>query len=139
MSGSFVIDSSIGFAWVHPSQATAETQSLLREVHAGATIVVPELWFLEIANGFLVLQRRKKLAAGERKTALESLGRLNLLVDGDSVKAAFYKTSEIAEKHELTVYDAVYLELALRRGLPLASRDQSLNRAARTLGVECPC
>jgi predicted nucleic acid-binding protein len=135
LSGSFVIDSSIGFSWIYPAQASRSTESLLQQLDAGANVVVPELWFLEIANGLLVLQRRKKLSAGERKEALNTLVALNLIVDDESGKRAFDSISELAEKHSLTVYDAAYLELAIRRNLPLASRDESLLRAARSAGV----
>ena len=106
MSGGFVIDSSIGFSWVYPAQASRSTESLLQELEAGANVVVPELWFLEIANGLLVLQRRKKLSAGERKEALKTLMALNPIVDDESGKRAFDSISELAEKHSLTVYDA---------------------------------
>jgi len=97
---------------------------------------VPELWLLEIANGLLVRQRQKKLTAAERKTALATLAALNFIVDTDAGKAAFKATSEMAEKHGLSVYDATYLEVALRRSLPLASRDGPLLRAAKRSGVK---
>jgi predicted nucleic acid-binding protein len=125
----------VGFAWVHPAQATADSDRLLRKVEAGATVVVPEFWFLEMANGLLVLQRRKKLPAAERRAALETLAALNLTADTESGKAAFHRTSQLAEDHGLSVYDAAYLELALRRGLPLASRDGSLLAAAKRARV----
>ena len=136
MSQVFVIDASVGFAWLHPAQATPETEKLLEQVGNGAQVVVPSLWFIEIANSLLVLQRRKKLTADERKSALETLGALNLTVDEESAREAFRKVSELAEKHGLTAYDAVYLELALRRKLPLASRDESLRQAAKHCGLK---
>jgi predicted nucleic acid-binding protein len=136
LSVNFVIDSSVGFAWIHPAQATLETERLLESIEAGATVVVPDLWFLEVANGLLVLQRRKKITAADRKSALETLLALNLTVDADGGKAAFNETSDLAEMHGLTIYDAAYLELALRRKLPLASRDHSLVAAARNSGVK---
>jgi predicted nucleic acid-binding protein len=136
LKGDWVVDSSVGFAWVHPHQAIPETDKLLDDVGAGATIVVPELWFTEMANGLLVLQRRKKLTAQERKTALQTLAGLNLTVDEEAGKMAFRKTSELAEKHGLSVYDATYLEIALRRKLSLASRDNALRQAARQCGLK---
>lgn len=131
MSAGFVIDASVGFAWVHPAQSSVETEKLLEQLGNGAQVVVPSLWFIEMANSLLVLQRRKKLTADERKSALDTLGALNLTVDEESARTAFGKASELADKHGLTVYDAVYLELALRRKLPLASRDEALRQAAR--------
>jgi predicted nucleic acid-binding protein len=135
VSRAWVIDASVGFAWVHPDQATPATDSLLAQIEAGAAVVVPALWFAEMANTLLVLQRRKKLTAAERKAALETLSRLNFTVDEEAGRAAFQKTSELAEKHGLSVYDAIYLEIALRRKLPLASRDNALLAAARRCHV----
>jgi len=132
----WVIDASVGFAWVHPDQATPATDALLQQVEAGATVVVPMLWFAEMANTLLVMQRRKKLTAAERKAALDTLNRLHLTVDEEAGRAAFQKTSQLAEKHGLSVYDATYLEIALRRKLPLASRDTALLAAARRCHVK---
>jgi predicted nucleic acid-binding protein len=136
LSAAWVIDSSIGFAWIHPAQATPATDRLLEQVEAGAIIVVPSLWFAEVANGLLILQRRRKLTSGERKEALETLSKLNFTVDEEAGQTAFGKVSELAEEYELTVYDAIYLELALRRKLPLASRDNALTNAAGKAGVK---
>jgi predicted nucleic acid-binding protein len=131
-----VVDSSVGFAWIHPNQATEATERLLDEVACGAAIVVPVLWFFEIANSLLVLQRRKKLTAAERKIGIETLSKLPLTVDEESGKTAFGRVSELAEQYDLTVYDATYLELAIRRKLPLASRDDALNASAKKAGVK---
>jgi len=135
VSGAWIIDSSVGFAWVHPNQATPETDKLLEEVGAGAMVVVPSLWFLEMANSLLVLERRKKLTSEEGNVALATLSAMNFSVDEEASRAAFRKTSELAEKHELTVYDATYLEVALRRKLPLATRDGALLNAAKKCGI----
>lgn len=135
MSTGCVIDSSVGLAWVHPDQATPETDKLLAAVETGSNILVPSLWFLEIANGLLALQRRKKLTATERKTALETLARLNFTLDEEAGRA-FREISELAAEHGLSVYDAVYLELAVRRKLPLASRDEALCKAAQSCRVK---
>jgi predicted nucleic acid-binding protein len=98
--------------------------------------VVPPLWFLEIANGLLAAQRRKLLTPLERKTALKRLSELTYIVDEEAPHAAFYRTSDLADKHGLSVYDAGYLELALRRRLPLASRDAALRQAAKQHGLK---
>ena len=135
MNETFVVDASVGFAWVYPTQASVQTDKLLELVESGATIVVPSLWFLEVANGLLSAQRRKLLTTAERKKVLEKLSALTFNVDEDSGRAAFQKTSDLAEKHNLSIYDAAYLEIALRRKLPLASRDEPLRRAAKRSGV----
>lgn len=136
MSASFIVDASVGFAWVYEEQATPKTDGLLNQVAAGATVVVPALWFLEMANVLLVAQRRHLLTAIQRKAALEKLTAMQFTIDEEGTRHAFGITSELAEKHRLTIYDATYLELALRRSLPLASRDEALKTAARRCGVK---
>jgi len=131
----FVADASVGFAWVYPNQASPDTEALLEEVETGSDIMVPPLWFLEVANSLLAAQRRKLLTSAERRAALEKLSGLTFVIDQDSTQAAFQKTSELAEKHNLSVYDAAYLELATRRRVPLASRDAPLREAAKRCGL----
>jgi predicted nucleic acid-binding protein len=135
VSETFIVDASVGFAWVYPAQASSETDRLLELVESGAVIVVPSLWFLEVANGLLAAQRRKLLTAAERKKAFERLSDLTFSVDEEAGRAALKKTSDLAEKHGLSVYDAAYLETALRRKLPLGSRDEPLRKAAKRCGV----
>jgi predicted nucleic acid-binding protein len=136
VSASFIVDASVGFAWVDQGQATPETDHLLNEVAAGATVIVPALWFLEMSNVLLIAQRRRRLTAGQRKAAMEKLTAMQLTVDEAGSRNAFGKTSELAEKYGLTIYDATYLELALRRSLPLASRDEALKNAAKQCGLK---
>ncbi|MCI0419978.1 MAG: type II toxin-antitoxin system VapC family toxin [Acidobacteria bacterium] len=136
MNGSFVVDASVGFAWVHPGQATEQTDKLLDAVEAGSGVVVPGLWLLEVANALLVAVRRKKMTDTDRKVALEYLGRLSFSVDQEAASLAFGKISELANRHGLSVYDATYLELAMRRALPLASKDSPLRRAAKKSGIK---
>ena len=136
MSASFIVDASVGLAWVYQGQATPETDQLLNDVAAGATVIVPALWYLEMANVLLIAQRRRRLTAVQRKAALEKLTAMQFTVDEEGTHHAFGKISELAEKHGLTIYDATYLELALRRSLPLATRDGALKTAAKRCGVK---
>lgn len=141
MSDAYVLDASIAFSWVFPSQASVEADALLENVKAGMALVVPPLWFLEVANGLLAAQRRRLLTTSERTDALRQLSALTVTVDDEGVRAAFGRMSTLAEEHGLSVYDAVYLELAMRRALPLASRDKAILAAAARNGVkvfECP-
>lgn len=130
------MDASVGFAWVYQDQATPETDQLLNAVAAGATVIVPALWYLEMSNVLLIAQRRRRLTPVQRQAALEKLTALQFTVDEEGARHAFGKTSELAEKYGLTIYDATYLELALRRSLPLATRDKSLKTAARQCSVK---
>lgn len=135
MSTGFVVDASVGFAWVYQGQATPETDQWLNDVAAGATVTVPTLWYLEMANVLLIAQRRHRLTAIQRKAALERLSAMQFRVDEEGTRHAFGKTSELAEKYGLTIYDAIYLELAWRRSLALATRDEALKTAAKKCGV----
>jgi predicted nucleic acid-binding protein len=136
MSEGFIADSSVGVAWAAHSQASEATDDLLDSVAAGTPLVVPALWPFEVANSLLVLLRRKKILAEERERALSALARLPLVVDEDGPRLALGSISALAAEHGLTVYDAAYLELAVRRKLPLASRDEALCKAARGCRVK---
>ena len=135
MSAAFVVDASVALAWVLPSQASPEAEELLRRTEAGAELVVPSLWFLEVANGLLVAERRKIIVALDRRLALRRLSALALTIDSDNARSAFGRTSELAVQYGLSVYDAAYLEIAVRRALPLGTRDRALRSAAERSGV----
>jgi predicted nucleic acid-binding protein len=90
----------------------------------------------EVANSLLVLMRRRRISREEYTRARHDLADLRPTVDDEGPHRAFGEVLDLAYKHALSVYDAFYLELALRRGLLLASRDGALNRAARRSGVK---
>jgi predicted nucleic acid-binding protein len=131
----FVADASVAIGWVHPAQATKLTEAMLEEVAAGARLEVPALWPLEVANALIVLQRRRKLTEDERSLALRWLRGLPLHIDHEMATLAFSELSELAAEHQLSIYDAAYLELAQRRDLALGCKDGPLRRAARKVGV----
>lgn len=135
MIAAFVADASVAIGWVHPAQATTETAAMLDAVADGAALEVPALWPLEVANALTVLVRRRKLRADERQLALVWLRGLPLRIDHDAASLAFSRLSELATAHDLSVYDAAYVELALRRGLPLGCKDGPLRKAARKAGA----
>lgn len=135
MTAVFVVDASMAFAWVLPSQASSSANALLKRIELGDEGIVPPLWFLEVANGLLVAERRKTMAAAERRLALDRLSALGLAVDDANARDAFGRTSALAEQYGLSVYDAAYLELATRRSLPLGTRDRALRSAAEQSGV----
>jgi predicted nucleic acid-binding protein len=132
----FVADASVAIGWVHPGQETANTTALLQAIEDGAIIEVPALWPLEVANVLTVLVRRHKLTEeDERQTALLWLSALPLRIDHEMATLAFSRLGEIATKHQLSIYDAAYLELAQRRNLPLACNDGPLREAASRLSI----
>jgi len=89
----------------------------------------------EGANSLLVLMRRKRITREQYARARSALSLLAPELDEEGPRIAMSKISNLAEEHALMVYDAAYLELAIRRALPLASRDAALNRAAKRCGV----
>ena len=135
MKRAFVADASVAVAWCTPAQASAITDRLLDDILAGSTVAVPPLWPYEVANALLILRRRKKLDPDDYSEARMLLDRLQVSVDNDGPRLAATRIGDLAMEHKLTVYDAAYLGLAVRKQIPLASRDQSLNRAAQRLGV----
>jgi predicted nucleic acid-binding protein len=108
---------------------------MLDAIADGATVEVPALWSLEVANALLVLVRRRKLADEERRAGLDWLGGLRVRVDHEVSALAFSRLSELARTYQLSVYDAAYLELSQRRRLPLGCKDGPLRTAAKRAGV----
>jgi len=131
----FIADASVAIGWVHPAQATAHTGAMLDAIAEGAALEVPALWPLEVANALTVLVRRRKLTEAERQTGLAWLRGLPLRIDHEMASLAFSRLSELASAHQLSVYDAAYLELAHRRKLVLGCKDGPLRKAARQSGV----
>lgn len=101
----------------------------------GTPFFVPVLWPFEVANTLLILCRRKKISSDERALACSLLARYRPVLDNEGSRLALNQLSHLADEHSLTIYDATYLELAIRRRLPLASRDSTLNKAAQRCGV----
>ena len=136
MTHAFVADASVAIGWVHPAQSTTQTAAMLEAIAEGATLEVPALWPLEVANALAVLVRRRKLTEDERQTALGWLAGLRTRVDDEGSALAFSGLSKLADLHQLSVYDATYLELAQRRGLMFGCKDGLLRQAAKRSGVK---
>src|SRR5437588_11210068 len=127
---SLVLDSSVTLAWVYSdetSEAIRDVFDLLGE--SGAW--VPALWRLEVANILEMGVRRGRHDADFRDSTLADLALLPIHLDPETDQQAWGATARLAERHRLTLYDAAYLELTLRRGLPLASLEAELRAAAR--------
>jgi predicted nucleic acid-binding protein len=108
---------------------------MLEAIAAGAIFEVPAVWPLEVANALLVLRRRGRITERERRLAAENILLLPHLVDGDGSGLAFTKLTDLGAKYGLSIYDAAYLELAMRRNLPLATKNGPLGDAARKARV----
>jgi predicted nucleic acid-binding protein len=135
MTDPFVADCSVAIAWIHPAQRTELSRQLLENAKNGAEVHVPAIWHLEVANALLAAVRRKLLAESHRQAGLALLNQLKLMIDHETSVMAFSTTSNLAIQNSLSVYDAAYLELALRKSLPLGTRDEPLKTAATKSGV----
>ena len=127
---SLVLDSSITLAWVYAEETTASVRQVFEQLsESGAW--VPGIWRLEVANVLEMGVRRKRHNAEFRDATLADLAQLPIRVDTETDQHAWNRTLRLAERHQLTLYDAAYLELALRRSLALATLDEDLLAAAR--------
>ena len=131
---SFVIDASLTLAWYFEDEAKPATDALLDRLALNGA-VVPALWRLEVGNAFQTAIRRKRVDAAFRDAALAELAAMPISVDPETDIHAWSTTLRLSERFALSLYDAAYLELAQRRGLPLASLDKELWAAAHTLNV----
>ena len=132
---SLVLDALLTLSWYFEDERTAAADAVLDRV-AGEGAVVPGLWRREVANGFLTALRRRRLGAQYRDRALAELARLPMTIDPDSDAHAWTTTLRLADAFDLTLYDATYLELALRRRLPLATLDRRLAAAAAASDIQ---
>jgi predicted nucleic acid-binding protein len=132
---SLVLDSSITLAFIYVDETTAAIIGVFDTVRdRGAW--VPSLWRLEVGNTLELGIRRGRCDAAFRDESLHDLTLLPIRIDSETDRQAWGDTLRLAERHRLTLYDAAYLELALRRGLPLATLDSDLRRATSAEGVE---
>ena len=130
----FVLDCSATLPWIFGSEATPATERLLDKVASGAKAWVPSLWHLEVGNVLLGAQRKGRINEAGIEKFLGTLAMYNIEVDHDTAGLAWSNTFSLGERFGLTLYDAAYLELALRKGLPLASLDQTLIGAVQKAG-----
>lgn len=132
MTPAFVADASVCAAWFLPDEATPYTEAALQAT-AETNVWVPALWSIEIANLLISAQRRRRISDTKRRELVAAAGNLRLRIDREPVPITLL--DDLAATHGLTAYDATYLELALRRRLPLATLDRSLRKAMAAAGV----
>ena len=131
---SLVLDASMALAWCFESEQTPAVMAVLdRVTEYGAH--APALWPMEMANGLATAQRRKRLTATQRARLAGLVQALPVRVDPGSAMLTWGAVAVLAERYELSAYDAAYLELAVRLALPLASLDKRLRAAAVSAGV----
>jgi predicted nucleic acid-binding protein len=131
----FVPDASATLPWRFEDEATPWTEALLDRIQGGEEVLVPAHWPLEVANALLVARRGGRVTAEQIDEFIGDLAALPIRLEPPSGPAQWPVILALAEQPRLTAYDAAYLELARRTGLPLATLDDDLRKAARAEGV----
>jgi predicted nucleic acid-binding protein len=131
---SLVLDASASLAWVLLDESTESIENVFAHLIAKGAWV-PAFWRLEVAKILEHGVRRGRHDAAFRDATLADLAQLPILEDSETNEHTWGATLRLAAKHRLTTYDAAYLELALRREVPLATLDQELRSAARAEGL----
>jgi predicted nucleic acid-binding protein len=131
----FVPDASATLTWFFEDETSPWTEALLARLKSGDTAVVPKHWPLEVANAFLVAVRRGRIDRDRPAEFFLDLLALPIRIDSAHSEAMLSQVFSYAEKYGLTIYDAAYLELALREGVALATLDNDLRKAALAAGV----
>ena len=129
-----VLDASIALSWCFKNEATAVGDRVLERL-AAETASVPAIWHLEIANVLALSERRGRLTPANSSEFIALLETLDVVIDDETPSRALGRVLDLARAERLTAYDAAYLELAMRLGIPLASKDADLCDAAERLGV----
>ena len=117
-------------AWCFADEQEPYAVAVLRLLENRAAIV-PSVWPLEIANAFVIAERRGRLQPARTAELIAEIAKLGIEMDSHTSSRAWKETLTLARRHGLSVYDAAYLELAIRESLPLATLDQALAKVAR--------
>lgn len=129
-----VLDASLTLAWFLEDETTSAIEALFDEV-VNSDAVVPPLWRIEVGNALQMAVRRKRIDRAFRDSTLRDLHALPITIDSECDAHCWSAALSLADTHDLTLYDATYLELAQRRRLALATLDHALAEAARQLNV----
>ena len=130
----FVVDASVALAWCFVDEASPAADAALGRLEREEA-VAPAIWPLEVANGLRTAERRGRLDQDDMPRMRELLLSLPVQVEPVALTEALGEITEAARRLDLTTYDAAYLQLAVRRGLPLATVDERLRRASLVVGI----
>lgn len=134
MTPTLIIDYSLAMSWCFGDEARPESTQVQNRLATEAAIV-PSHWHLEVANVLVMAEKRNRISSTDSAQFLALLSTLDIQVDHETASFAFDRLPPLCRTHGLTSYDAAYLELALRLGLPLASLDDDLRKAAASVSV----
>lgn len=129
-----VLDASVTMTWCYPDEHSNFSHKVLDALE-DRQAVVPSLWAVEVANALIVGERRQRLTPSDIAHFFELLNGLSIETDTQTASKALSDTLQLARLHGLSVYDATYLELAMREGLTLTTLDTKLKTAAEAVGI----
>jgi predicted nucleic acid-binding protein len=130
MSDDFVIDNSVVMTWCFGDEISRYSDRVLDSLEV-STGFVPSIWPLEVSNVLLVAERKKRISEADSARFLALLTELPIIVEQESPERMIKEILALARKHKLSSYDASYLDLAMRKGLPIATLDKNLITAAK--------
>ncbi len=129
MENRFIIDNSVVMSWCFKDQANAYADSILERL-IESMAYVPSVWPLEVVNVLLAAERKKYISQADSVRFISLLAELPIVVESDSPVKSMKELLGLARAHDLSSYDASYLDLAMKKGLPLATLDEKLRKAA---------
>jgi predicted nucleic acid-binding protein len=131
-----VLDASVCLSWLFPDEENEWSKAVIQRLRGESQLVlVPAHWLVEVSNGLVVGSRRKRIRAEQIPLFWDELATLPVEMEPALTLTEAKRVVALSEKHSLTVYDATYLDLALRRDIPLGTLDRELIRAAKAEGV----
>ncbi len=133
-TGKVVVDNSVVMAWCFQDVGGPYAEDVL-DALADYGAMVPAIWPLEVANALTAAERRQRLTAADSTRFLDLLGHLPITIVAETPERVFGAIFSLARETGLSSYNASYLDLAMREGLPLATLDEGLARAAKEQGV----
>lgn len=131
----FIIDASIVLAWCFPDETAAAADHVADMFRHGDTAIAPSFWPHEVVNSLLVGEKRKRISKALTQDFLDDLAKLPILLEQSPAKIVFDRIQNLSREHGLTAYDSAYLDLALDRGLPIATLDADLIRSCKRAHV----
>jgi predicted nucleic acid-binding protein len=132
-----VLDASVTLSWCFPDEQTPASIGVLDLLKAGDQALVPAFWCCEVLNSLLVGERKGRISAHQTRAFLNDLSALRPTLDDASIERVFKDVQALCRQHSLASYDALYVELAMRSGSPLATLDKNQRDAALAVGVTC--
>ena len=130
----FVLDCSVTMAWLFEDETSAMTDAILGQLEK-ASAIVPSIWPLEVANVLVHAVHHKRITNIQAAHFIDALAKLPIHVDEFTTTRAMHSIYALAHEEKLTIYDAAYLDLAIREQIPIATQDKDLLKAAKKLKI----